>query len=395
MSSSASTLSEGTKASLILISSVHWHSTWQRHHEIALGLSRRGYSVFFVEPLPKRWPPIRQVGRLAARILRKPQFAGRCQQREYPGIELVSPRLLPDVGNLSRWINRRLIVPRIADSLKRKVESRPLVSLNYLPISSAIELQRRLHPDLAIYDCVWDWSRDPFSRPGTIQEDRLVASVDQVFADSPFLFEKMKSRHRHVRRILPAVDVGLFRIRSTSSRHDSGDPLCAYFGQLGPNIDGDLIRKLSHRFRLRLIGPVEIPLSGFSHRTEVIGAVGKEALPQYLSDVDVLVLPYQRGGHTRGVIPAKTFECLATGIPTVAIGLPSLEEFGHLFYLCQSDSEFWQKIEQAAHESKSQREIRVQEAERNSWALRMEEIETAICGALLRRSRSTAQARES
>ncbi len=56
------------------------------------------------------------------------------------------------------------------------------------------------------------------------------------------------------------------------------------------------------------------------------GAVPHEGLPASLAGVDAYVLPYEINNLTKGISPAKTYECLATGKPVVASPLPALRE---------------------------------------------------------------------
>jgi hypothetical protein len=257
------------------------------------------------------------------------------------------------------------------------------VTLNYLPLAASLALQERLAPDLAIYDCVWDWPNDPYSRPGVMREGSLLAAVDMVFADAPYLYERMRAAHAHVERVLPAVDYDLYapaRLSgaATGGRGSGERARCAYFGAVGANIDRELLSRLSREFRLRVIGPVQERLEDLSPETEVLGPVPQPELPRLLADADVLVLPYREAEHSRGVIPAKTFECLATGKPTVAKGLPSLAELGELFYLADDAEGFIAAVHQAVADAPEGRERRLDAARANTWPHRVAEIDSHI-----------------
>ena len=104
------------KGTVVFISMVHWHFTWQLEHSFARGLAERGYDVRFVEPLPKRWPALSELGRVWGRLVGHSETAGNCYQPLAPGVELISPRLLPDTSPLLQSLNRRLFVPRIVDT---------------------------------------------------------------------------------------------------------------------------------------------------------------------------------------------------------------------------------------------------------------------------------------
>jgi hypothetical protein len=101
-------------------------------------------------------------------------------------------------------------------------------------------------------------------------------------------------------------------------------------------------------------------------------------VPELLQDVDVLLLPYMQSKHSRGVIPAKTFECLATGIPTVSIGLSSLEEFAEYFYLCDTYEQVISAIEAAADEEEDLRRRRIEFARKQTWASRIHDLESML-----------------
>jgi glycosyltransferase involved in cell wall biosynthesis len=268
-------------------------------------------------------------------------------------------------------------MPRAAKALEVRL-SRPLVVLNYLPLAASVDLQRRLAPDLAIYDCVWDWPNDPYSRPGVIREEALLSAVDLVFADSPFLFDRMSALHPTVERVLPAVDYELYEAARRPARAAGERLRCAYFGAVGANIDRALLRRLSHEFSLRIIGPVQEDLGELGRGTEVLGAVPQLELPALLADADVLVLPYGDAEHGRGILPAKTFECLATGKPTVAKGLASLQEFGDLFYLCDDAEAFVTAVRRSVEESPALRDRRLEMARRNTWSQRAAQIDGSI-----------------
>lgn len=365
------------KATVLIISSTPWHATWQRHHDIAWGLADRDYRVLYLEPLPKRWPGPGEWRRVLGRLTGSSEMAGYCRQEEHPGVQLVSPRTLPDagVGGLGSRANARFLVPRLAAELRALNLARPLVIINYLPTPAARELARRLAPDLFIYDCVWDWANAPNSSSLQASEQAMMSEVDMVFADSPYLIEKMRRLHVNVYPVLPAVHIDRFAAGRAATPVTRVRSRCAYFGTIGLAIDAELLRRVSHRYPLRLIGPARQMLQGFAEDTDIYGPRPHDEVAGLLSDVDVLLLPYSRQvSHNKAVIPAKTFECLATGKPTVAMGLESLRQFGELFYLAQTEEQFMEMIARAADEDPGLVEQRLACARANTWERRIEEI---------------------
>lgn len=364
------------RATVLIISSVHWHATWQRHHDIAWGLAEQNYDVIFLEPLPKRWPKMRDWRRVLGRIAESPEMAGYCPQPKHPEVELRSPRALPDHGlaGVGRLVNNKYFLPHLVNALRTSGLSRPLVVINYLPTPSARTLALSLKPDLYIYDCVMDWANLPYGPSLEQSELEMLDEVDVVFADSPYLIDKMKHSHERVVPIFPAVHVERFA-EARSEPPQSRTPKCVYFGGIGMHLDMDLLRRVSHRFPLQLIGPARTRINGFSAETEFLGPVPHSQLSGLLRDADVLLLPYRRDlRFVQGVIPAKTFECLATGKPTVAIGLDSLSEYSDLFYRAETEAQFLDMIARAPSEDPSLSEQRIACAHANSWDKRLEEI---------------------
>lgn len=372
------------RGSAILLASVHWNFTWQRHHEIASRLAAAGWEVTFVEPLPKRWPGRGELARVWGRLLGRRRLAGLCPQPSVAGVRVVAPVVLPDTSGPARALNRRL-VRGVARRLLARAAARPRIVLDYLPIGAANALLDHLSPDLAVYDCVWDWPNDPYSSPGTVREAELLARVDLVLADAPFLVDRMRGLHGQVRELAPAVDYERFAPARRPASRPAGAPRCAYFGAVGANVDVDLLARLSHAFPLRVIGPVQVDLPPMGRQTELLGPVPRERVPELLADADVLVLPYREGGHSRGVAPAKTFECLATGKPTVAKGLPSLAALGDHFTLAGDEASFLAAVAAALGEAPEARERRLETARANDWEVRFGELEAILAEALERR----------
>jgi hypothetical protein len=71
-------------------------------------------------------------------------------------------------------------------------------------------------------------------------------------------------------------------------------------------------------FVVRLVGGLGRVERGFLEdaRRRLQGEVSHAGLPAALAGVDAFVLPYEINGLTRGISPAKTYECLATANPS-------------------------------------------------------------------------------
>ena len=201
-----------------------------------------------------------------------------------------------------------------------------------------------------------------------------------MFADSEHLL-KHASKFLHPRSFNSCQPWtrGKFAAARSQSDDSEGAPLCGYFlGASIPSTDIALLEAVSHQFPLRVIGPVDggvdLDRSRFSRGTEFVGPQPHERLPELLRDVRVLLLPYKRNEFTKAVLPAKTFECLATGKPTVAIGIPSLEQFAPYFYCSPDERHFFRNIAEGLGEEPQLAQRRVEFATANGWDARMDGI---------------------
>ena len=163
--------------------------------------------------------------------------------------------MLPDAGPLTRRLNRRLFVPVSPPSEER---IRPLIVINYLPTAASLALMEALEPDVKIYHFASMIGSTIRMRRRETETD-LIAAVDMVWADSPVNSPDFPNGRQ--RRSAAAWG----RRRSIHPRQEGPDvppdrPLCAYFGTVGISTDIDLLRAVSHRFPLRLIGPVRTSL---------------------------------------------------------------------------------------------------------------------------------------
>lgn len=374
-----------TKATVVIISSVPWHFTWQRHHDLAHGLAKRGYRVVYIDPLPKRWPQFHEWKRVLGRIVGSPSLGGKFRQEVANGIQIVSPKALPDLkGKMwvwGRWLNQVLFIPLLVAKITPRLTG-PVIVINYLPTTSSVLLQRRLQPVYSVYDAVVDWDTHRSARSAQIVERELVELVDIVLADSPYLFEKMKAMKKEadkVKRMLPAVHFNDFSEVRNKKPFQSAVITCAYFGAIGEDIRLSLLECVAKKCKLRLIGPIEVPLPSSllkNPNVEILPPLPYSSLLKVLKDVDILLLPYNPDvPNVRSVIPAKTFQCLATGKPTVVYGLESLREFGDAFYVAETEEEFCNLIASVSRDWDSRRPKALALAQKQDWERRLDFLE--------------------
>ena len=370
-----------TRPPVVVLAGVRWDFLWQRHQAVATHFARAGYPTAFVETTGLANPRPSALGKVGARVRRAGGGRAGC------GGPLVYPPLvLPPTLGVFRAANRRFFVSRVARDLGRAVGGRPIV-VAYPPTRTTLDLISALGPRLVLYDRADDYEQFPrVPKDITLTERELLARADLVSCTSRPLLQETR-RHRPDASLSgPAVDYDRFAVLQEPRPAVPPRTVC-FFGDAGRGrVDFGIIRTIAGAgFRLRLVGaldPAERRLAG-EPNVEYRGEVAHGRLPEALAGVDAFVLPYKINGLTRGISPAKTYECLATGRPVVASPLPALKDLAGHVYLADGPKGFVRALQSLA-ESETDEGLgaRVRLARENSWTVRFGEIEASILGAL-------------
>jgi glycosyltransferase involved in cell wall biosynthesis len=373
-----------SKPPVVILSGVRWDFLWQRHHNLATLFAPAGYPTVFVETTGLASP------RLNMATLRK--VASRMQRAgaEHPsgekGLTVYSPLAAPPKGVVSRWLNRRFFVQRVVEDLEQIVGSDPVV-VAYPPTRTTLDLISGLNPRLVYYDCADDYAHFPgVPRDIVATERELLRRADLVSCTSTHLLEKVRSSRPDAFLSGPAVDYERFRVLQ-ENRPGTGVRTACLFGHVSrERTDFSALRTVAGAgFEVRIVGDLGrvdkdvLGMPGIDYKGEVPHA----ELPAALGGVEAFVLPYKVNGLTRGIAPAKTYECLATGKPVVAAPLPALEELAGHVYLAESPQDYvriLQDLERLETEEKVR--ARIELARKNSWETRFEEVEEALWRAL-------------
>ena len=346
---------------VVILSSVEWDAAWQRHHAFAAQWARAGHQVFFVENTGFREPGLADLGRVANR-LRRISRAGHSLTPN--GITVVSPLVLPPTRRLFREANAALLAPRLVRQLRdRGLRPGPVV-FAYLPTTTTLALLDRLSPSLVVYDCVDNFYGLPSPPPDLAKtEAALMARAGLLLTTSRTLFDDKKALHPNVVELHHGVSPAFF-IPPPADRPRRR--LC-YFGTLWHAVDYAPIRALAEAgFEIELIGPAKEPPPPLPPSVTLRGKFPHEQLPALLGEFDALLLPYVNDEYNRGVIPAKTYECLATGLPVLASPLPALQGLSRVLTICRTPQEWVAAARALGEDSPAARRARVEEARAHS-----------------------------
>jgi glycosyltransferase involved in cell wall biosynthesis len=163
-------------------------------------------------------------------------------------------------------------------------------------------------------------------------------------------------------------------------------PRVAYVGTIQGRVDLDLVRQAARArpsIQWVLIGPVwdETALGDLRQlfNVHLLGAKPHEAIPAYLSDVDVGIIPHHVDRLTESMDPLKLYEYLAMGLPVVSTPVAGLEPFRRWVVAAEDVDSFVGAVEAALEaDSPPLRAERRAAVAPCSWSARLAAIHDAI-----------------
>jgi len=310
---------------VLFVSSNDWDHFWYQRQEFATRFARAGHRVFYFNRTLQRWPTLHHF---------KTRFlgAGRGTRPRNPrpeGLRVVTPLWLPPMRYL-RFVNRRLI-RRTAAPLG--VESPVLIA--GVPTYNTLDLIDRVRPVRVVYVNVHNYDGAVVVSHLRDAERELAQRADLLFADSEVNARRLEglSGGRVVHRSPPGVDYAAFRRARRGDEAERRRTLY-YYGGIGPHLDLELYGALAERLRVVFVGLVDPAVRGrVPANIEVRPPVTHRELPEALREADALGIFYRRSEYIRGVMPAKFFECAATGKPLLLAGVAEAEAWRDAVYV--------------------------------------------------------------
>lgn len=325
---------------IVCLSTIDWSFLWQGHQEIMSRFAQGGNRVVFVENTgvrSVRWP---DAPRIVDRAIRYLAQLGGARRTPMKDVTVIAPILLPfPRSRLARYLNERLLLPRLAAAIKRLSPDDPVV-FTYLPTPNAVRLIELLRGprSVVVYYCVADFRA--LSDLGADLDDserRLASQADLVFVQGPEFARRFAPVNSRVHQFRAGVNTDVFDPEAAGSPPpevvDLPRPVVGYSGGLHRHVDFGLLRRVARSIpsgSVVLVGPIQADPGALREEPNVhfLGGRSLRELARVVQTFDVGLVPYVRTPYTETVYPTKLLEYLAMGRPAVATDLPEVRALG-------------------------------------------------------------------
>lgn len=286
---------------------------------------------FFRNPV---WQDIYRAISIFRKKVNKLKVASASDLNEKPnGIKLISPQVLPPDGWLFRTLNRYILLPRLI----RKLQHHYDVVILYMPSYTTEQLLSKISKGFTVFDYVANFEGHPQKpKDYELTESKILAHTNLVLTDSDYLYQKLRMRHKKVFQIHHGVQTHLFKsyYKTPLKKYSK---VC-FFGGIDDRIDWESLKTMMNcGYDITMIGPckVKVPIS-----VRIKPSMNIEELSKEIVQYDAFIIPYLQTTYSDGIIPAKIFECFATGKPVLTSRLVSLEPIADLLYICDQPADY-------------------------------------------------------
>lgn len=390
---------------IVCLAPDHWSDLWRRRHQLMTRLARR-HRVLFVEPPLSPLTPLRVPGRRLA------------WQQAKLGLREARPNLfvcpMINVLPLARFrlihrLDQAMLSRQLRTAAQRLKIQNPILWV-YFRRGWKDTFANLFEPSLVCYDCY-----DKYTGYATVSTDEarhinaweraVLGYADLVFAVSSPLQNHLAQFHSHVHLVPNAVDYEHFSQLGHAEPVDIAElphPRIGYCGYISHKLDFKILDTLAVKqpdWSLVLVGPVDIKIDHnvfrrFSKRPNVylLGCKSVDALPSYMIQMDVCLMPFKQNDQIRHSSPNKYYEYLAAGRPVVSVPIDDVSPLPRAVYVANDTVDFIASVKRAlAEDSPENVRARRAMARQNTWDVRVQQIERLLADALARRGKSRAR----
>lgn len=201
-----------------------------------------------------------------------------------------------------------------------------------------------------VYYCVDDFSEWPgLDRQAVLDmESSLIEKCDVFLATSNTLFDRLQESGKPTYYLPHGVDIDLFSSQATR-QHEALDgvpaPRAGFFGLFDDRSDQALIAALAASMpdvSFVIAGSVETSIDRLASIDNVyfVGQIDYLRLPELISGLQVLFIPYHVNALSDALSPLKLKEYLVTGRPVVSTPIRAANEMKDIVVVAQSPHEW-------------------------------------------------------
>jgi glycosyltransferase involved in cell wall biosynthesis len=354
---------DSARYAVICLPIIDWRWRVQRPQHLLSALAREGHRVYYLRT-------DFELGRRATLDYLAPNVFG----LRLPGpahLDISAAELPADL--LNTWL-------AALDELRRAQHIGEAVCLVQLPFWGPLALAARGRWNWrVVYDCMDELAEFSSTRPAMLaQEEALIADSDLVMTTAQVLYDRCAPLARRCIRVPNASDFEHFRQPTPQPvLLDLQPPVIGYYGALSDWFEPEYVRAAAQAhpdWQFVLIGldaGTRLTMLEALPNVHLLGEQPYATLPAYLHRFDAVMIPFKINALTRATSPVKFYEYLSAGKPIVAVDLPELRQFRHLFYPAASIEEFVRQLEAAVAESDQGRvSARLAVARENLWTQR-------------------------
>lgn len=386
---------------IICFATLSWDYLWLRHQEIMARFARAGNRVLFVEPLGIRMPKWEDRKKIFARLKNKRRAGARGIRQVMDNVWTLDPLVNPfQQIEFVHQRNVRALTNQMQNALKQLGGGEPIV-WTFVPTPLARAVITNVKPKLVVYDCMDALTENPKGVFSFFAESEKILSrqADLVFVTSPALLERQRALNPHTYYIPHGVDFEKFAndgLPEPTALQNMPHPRLAFFGGIDERVDLEMLCSIAAKhpqWQIILLGIVRTEIAALKkfHNVHFLGHIAHDDLPAYLHHVDVFLLPYKRSGFSQYMNPAKLFECLAVGKPTVAVSVPIFQEYRDVLHVADDVNEYETLLTNVMAQGENEALIAKRRAcaRENTWAKRFAEINARMMESITRRKQAS------
>lgn len=351
----------------LIIANIEWNYLKQRHQFIAEGLVGAGDEVVFLESSAKRNPTLADIPRIIDRIVRVVTKKDVQASGATTSLSVITPLVLPSTNHFFDFLNKAFFLRKVVAKICAQKGRKPDYIINYLPTVFALDVWASLGKPPMIYECASNFDAVPgMPKKRTPRIEKIVTRESvHITVDSDFLLDKFRDSGKTT-QIGPGVNVAQFQELAQSPANPAIESIL-YFGAVDEKTDTDMINALAERgYRMTIIGSIK-PGTTISPKVAVLPPVAHAALPAAIRPYDALLLPYNNSAYAQGVIPAKFYECFATGKPIIASESENFRQHAALIIMGNIESLPGKITAYTAEADQKARRQRLAIAAQNGW----------------------------